>query len=131
MELTNDRLLKIALITSLIGILGLIIFSPYIEVKEISIKDINRGMVDEEISIVGIVDNIKKSASGTNYFLSINDGTGTISLVIFNSTLSELKDSAPDIEMFKGKKIKAIGKITEFNSELEMILSNGNSLTLK
>jgi len=51
MEITDDKLLKIALITSLIGIIGLIIFTPSIEVKEVKIKDITRGMIDEEVKI--------------------------------------------------------------------------------
>ncbi len=46
MEITDDKLLKIALITSLVGIIGLIAFTPTIEVKEVDIKDINRGMID-------------------------------------------------------------------------------------
>ena len=49
MEITDDKLLRIALVTALIGIIGLIIFTPTIEVKEVSIKDINRGMIDEQL----------------------------------------------------------------------------------
>ena len=45
MEITDDKLLKIALITSLIGLIGLIIFTPSIEVKKVEIQDINRGMM--------------------------------------------------------------------------------------
>ena len=44
MEITDDKLLRIALITSLIGIIGLIAFSPTIEVKEVDIKDINNAL---------------------------------------------------------------------------------------
>ena len=51
MEITDDKLLKIALITSLVGIIGLLIFTPTIEVKKMKIEDINRGMIDEEVSI--------------------------------------------------------------------------------
>ena len=47
MEITDDKLLKIALITPIIGIIGSIIFTPTIEVKEVSIKEINPGMIDE------------------------------------------------------------------------------------
>ena len=43
MEITDDKLLKIALITSLIGLIGLIIFTPSIEVKKVEIQDINRA----------------------------------------------------------------------------------------
>ena len=37
MEITDDKLLRIALITSLIGIIGLLIFTPTIEVKKVKI----------------------------------------------------------------------------------------------
>ena len=51
MKITDDKLLKIALVTSLIGLIGLILFTPSIEVKEVKIKDVTRAMIDEEVSI--------------------------------------------------------------------------------
>ena len=41
MEITDDKLLRIALITALIGIIGLLIFTPSIEVKKVKIEDID------------------------------------------------------------------------------------------
>lgn len=128
MEITDDKIFKIALITSLIGILGLIIFTPYIEVKEIKIIQINRGMVDEEVAITGVIEDIKKSSNGNTYFLKINDGTGHLSLIIFESVLGEFEDSNTPIESFKKKKVKAVGTLTEYKSNMELIISNGNSL---
>ena len=58
MEITDDKLLRIALITSLIGIIGLLIFTPTIEVKKVKIKDIDRGMIDEEVNIECVVADI-------------------------------------------------------------------------
>ena len=49
MEITDDKLLRIALITSLIGIIGLLILTPTIEVKKVKIEDITRAMIDEEV----------------------------------------------------------------------------------
>ena len=72
MEITDDKLLKIALVTSLIGIIGLIIFTPTIEVKEVDIKDITRGMIDEEVKITGVITDVAQSSSKTTYFLTIN-----------------------------------------------------------
>ena len=72
MEITDDKLLKIALITSLIGIIGLIAFTPTIEVKEVNIKDINRGMIDEEVSINGVITEVALSSSKSSYFLIMN-----------------------------------------------------------
>lgn len=129
MEITDDKLLKIALITSLIGLIGLIIFTPSIEVKKVEIQDINRGMIDEEVSIDCVVSDVKASASKSSYFLTIN-GTGQMSLIIFESQLAQLKDNGIDIESYKGKKVSVAGTVTEYNSQLELILSSGDAIKI-
>lgn len=130
MEITDEILLKISLITALIGIIGLIIFAPSIEVKEVKIEDIDKGMIDEEVTISGVVEEIKPSATHETYFLKINDGTGIISVIVFNSAIVEMEDSNTNIEMFKEQKVKLTGKITEYDSKLEIILSDGNSIVI-
>lgn len=130
MEITDDKLLKIALITSLIGLIGLIIFTPSIEVKKVEIQDINRGMIDEEVSIEGVVSDVKSSASKSSYFLTVNDGTGQMSLIIFESQLAQLEDNGIDIESYKGKKVNVVGTVTQYNSQLELILSSGNDIKM-
>ena len=130
MEITDDKLLKIALVTSLIGIIGLIIFTPTIEVKKVEIGDISRAMIDEEVSVEAVVTDIARSSSGSSYFLTVNDGTGQIQLIIFESQAAEIQSGNFDIESFKDRKVEATGKITEYNSDLEMILSSGDSLKI-
>lgn len=130
MEITDDKLLKIALITSLIGLIGLIIFTPSIEVKKVEIQDINRGMIDEEVSIDCVVNDVKASASKSSYFLTINDGTGQMSLIIFESQLAQLKDNGIAVESYKGKKVSVAGTVTEYNSQLELILSSGDAIKI-
>lgn len=130
MEITDDKLLKIALITSLIGLIGLIIFTPSIEVKKVEIQDINRGMIDEEVSIDCVVSDVKSSASKSSYFLTINDGTGQMSLIIFESQLAQLEDNGIDVESYKGKKVNVAGTVTEYNSQLELILSSGDAIKI-
>lgn len=130
MEITDDKLLKIALITSLIGLIGLIIFTPSIEVKKVEIQDINRGMIDEEVSIDCVVSDVKSSASKSSYFLTINDGTGQMSLIIFESQLAQLEDNGIAVESYKGKKVSVVGTVTEYNSQLELILSSGNAIKI-
>ncbi len=87
-------------------------------------------MIDEKVSIEGTVEEIKPSSSGTTYFLKINDGTGQITLIIFESTLAELEDSNLEINDFKNKNVKVTGTITEYESSMEIILSNGNSIQI-
>ncbi|MBQ2831739.1 OB-fold nucleic acid binding domain-containing protein [Methanobrevibacter sp.] len=131
MEITDDKLLRIALITSLIGIIGLLILTPTIEVKKVKIEDITRSMIDEEVSVDCVVSEIAKSSSGSSYFLTINDGTGQMQLIIFENQAAEIQSNNLDIEDFKDRKVEVTGKITEYNSELEIILSNGDSLKIK
>lgn len=130
MEITDDKLLKIALITSLIGLIGLIIFTPSIEVKKVEIQDINRDMIDEEVSIEGVVSDVKSSASKSSYFLTVNDGTDQMSLIIFESQLAQLEDNGIDIESYKGKKVNVVGTVTQYNSQLELILSSGDDIKM-
>ena len=130
MEITDDKLLKIALITSLIGIIGLIIFTPTIEVKEIAIKDINRGMIDEEVKITGVITDVAQSSTKTSYFLNINDGEAQISLIIFENQVAEIQGRNLDIEDFKNRRVQVVGTITEYNSDLELILSSRDSLRI-
>lgn len=130
MKITDDKLLRIALVTSLIGIIGLLIFTPSIEVKKVKIEDIDRGMIDEEVCIDCVITDIASSASKSSYFLTINDGTGQMSLIIFEKQAAEMQSNNFDIEDFKNRKVEVTGKITEYNSELEIILSSGDGLKI-
>ena len=130
MDITDDKLLRIALVTSLIGLIGLILFTPSIEVKEVKIKDITRAMIDEEVSINCVVSDVKSSKSGSSYFLTINDGTDQIPLIIFESQIAQMQSNKLEIEDFKDKKVNVVGKITEYNNEMEIVLSSGDSLKI-
>ena len=130
MEITDDKLLKIALVTSLIGIIGLIIFTPTIEVKEVDIKDINRGMIDEEVKITGMITDVAQSSSKTTYFLTINDGDAQIPLIIFESQVADIQSKNLDIEDFENRKVQVVGTVTQYDSELELILTSGDSLRI-
>lgn len=130
MQITDDKILKIALITSLIGLIGLIIFTPSIEVKKVSIEDVTRAMIDEEVSIDCVVQEVKSSGSGSSYFLTINDGTGQMPLIIFESQVAQMQSNNLEIEDFKNKKVNVVGKITEYNNEMEIVLSSGDSLKI-
>lgn len=130
MEITDDKLLRIALVTSLIGIIGLLIFTPTIEVKKVKIEDITRAMIDEEVCIDCVITDISQSSTKSSYFLTINDGTRKMSLIVFEKQAAEIQSNNFDIEDFKDRKVEVTGKITEYNSELELILSSGDGLKI-
>ena len=128
MEITDEKLLRIALITSLIGIIGLIVFTPSIEVKKVDIEDITRAMIDEKVCIKGVITDISQSSSKTSYFLTISDGDGQITLIVFEKQVAEIQSRNMDIDDFKNRKVEVVGTITEYKSNLELILSSGDSL---
>ena len=130
MEITDEKLLRIALITALIGIIGLILFTPSIEVKKVDIKDITRSMIDEKVSIQGVITDIAQSSSKTNYFLTISDEKAKITLIIFEKQVSEITSRNLDIEDFENNKVEVVGTITEYKNDLELILSSGDSLRI-
>ena len=71
----------------------MLVFASYIEPKEIQINDITRNNIGETVAVTGVIESIKESSSGSSCFLELNDGTGKINLIIFESTLVELKDA--------------------------------------
>lgn len=131
MELDDAKIFKIAFVTALIGMLGMLIFAGTIEPKEVKINEISRNNIGETVCVKGVIESFKYSSSGTTCFLSLNDGESKINIIIFESTLVEIKDSGSDIESFKDHNVKIVGTITEYQSSMELILSNANSLKLE
>ncbi len=131
MEITDGKIFKVALITTLIGLVGMIIFAGDIAPKEVAVKDIDRGMIDEEVTITGAIDSVKQSSTGKSYFMTLNDGTGRITIMIFESTIVEFQESGVDLKSFENKKVKVVGTVTEFKSTMELILPNSNSINIE
>jgi DNA/RNA endonuclease YhcR with UshA esterase domain len=131
MEITDGKIFKIALFTSLIGIIGMIVFAGDISPKEVAIGDIDRGMVDEKVAINGVIESVKLSSSGKSYFLTLVDSTGKISIAIFESSIVEFQEAGIDINSFKNKKVKVTGTLTEYRSTMELILDNANSIKIE
>ena len=130
MEITDDKLLRIALITALIGLIGLIIFTPTIEVKKVKLSEITRAMIDEEVSVECVVTDISSSKSKSSYFLTLTDGKSSMTLIIFESQYAQIQSNNIDIGDFKNRKVNVVGKVTEYKSDLELILSDGDDLKI-
>ena len=94
------------------------------------IKDINKGMIDEEVRIDGVISDVAQSSSKTSYFLTVNDGEAQIQLIIFEKQAAEIQSKNLDIEDFENRKVSVVGTVTQYNSELELILSRGDSLRI-
>jgi DNA/RNA endonuclease YhcR with UshA esterase domain len=130
MLITDEKIFKIAIFTALIGIVGIIIFADSVESKEVQIKEISKSMVGEKIAINGVIESIKQTSSGKSYFLSVNDGTGKISVLVFESLFLEFQDKGIDINNYRKEKVKVFGTVSEYNSMMELILDDSNSIKI-
>ena len=127
----KDRyMFKIALATAIIGIVGMMIFAGQITPKHPNINEINPGMLDEEITIEGVVDNIKESPKSQTYFLEVTDNTGKINVVIFKRNAKDIENNNLNIFQLNKRRIKLLGTVTEYNGRMELILKDEKSIEI-
>jgi DNA/RNA endonuclease YhcR with UshA esterase domain len=127
----NDRaMFNMALFVALVGITGMVVFAGDISPRELKVDQIEPGMIDQEVSVEGVVEKVDKSDSGNTYFLQLNDGTGKITIVLFENTANEIENSGLKIVQLDKSKIKVTGKVSEFKGALEIVLDDPTSLKL-
>ncbi len=127
----NERtFLKITFFSSILGIVCIIIFGGLITPKELQIIEIKKGMLDQEVSIEGVVTDFKEVHNKHIYFLEIMDNTGKINVVIFSNVAADLEKSNLKVHYLIKRRVKVLGTITEFNGRFELILKDSKSLKL-
>lgn len=126
----DSQIFRIALITTILGLSGMMLLSDKIMPQEIKIKDLNKGMLDEEVSIVGLVEKIDKSPRSNTYFLQIMDGTGKTTAVIFDSTVLDLEKNNLTPMSFLNHRVKITGNVQQYNGNMELILNDGKSIKI-
>jgi len=111
----ESLLIKICLVSVVIGIVMMFISSKTIHPKEIKIEDISEKY--NYVKIIGKITEVSTSKSGTT-FLKIKDDSGTIDGIIF-------KNSIKNLDVIKsGKKIEVIGKPEKYKEKMEIIISS-------
>ena len=124
----DSQIFTVALIIAILGLSGMILLSDKITPQEIKIKDLNKGMLDEDVSITGLVEKIDKSPRSNTYFLQIRDETGKTTAVMFDSTVLDLEKNNLTPMSFANHQVKITGNVQQYNGNIELILNNGNSV---
>lgn len=124
----DKKIFRLALFTAIFGLVGMMFSANYITPQTVQIKDINRGMLDKEVSVEGMVTGVTQSQRGGTYFLDLMDGTGKIKVVIFESASYEIQKTSINIENFKNRRIRIVGRVTEYQGSLEVVLKDASSL---
>ena len=115
MKMKENLLIKICLVSVVIGIIIMFVSSKTIHPKEIKIKDISEKY--NYIKIVGKITEVSTSKSGTT-FLKIKDDSGTIDAIIFKNSIKNLDN------IKSGEKIEVIGKPEKYKGKMEIIINS-------
>lgn len=107
----EKTLLRIALISGIIGLVILFIISDNLEIKEKDIDKINKANVEEDVKLIGTISRITNLEKVT--FIELEQ-PATMTIILF-------KDKNKNITLYKGDKVEIIGEIDEYNGELEVI----------
>jgi exonuclease VII large subunit len=109
-----DKLLKLALICAVIGLAGLWVLTTLGLSEITAIKDISPDNLDSTVNVCGNI--TYKFVSNTGHvFMKIYDGSGSINVVIFNTSVN--KFDIPDLN----QSVCIIGRIDIYKDELEII----------
>lgn len=126
----DKKIFQVALIVVLIGIGGMIMFADDISPRQIKIKEMNQGMMDEEVMLECFVENVSKAINSDTYFLRVNDGTATTTVVLFEGTVHEIEKQGLNLKLLNKRRIKVIGTVTNYKGAMELVLKDQNSLKI-
>jgi|TARA_B100001964_G_scaffold143525_1_gene158195 DNA/RNA endonuclease YhcR with UshA esterase domain len=107
----EQTLLKIALITALLGLLIVYLISDNIEIKEKNIEKITIENIDEFVKLTGIVNNIVDTEKVT--IMEITQPQ-EITVVLF-------KNENKTMPIQQGNEVEIFGKVDEYEGKLEII----------
>ncbi|MEM5825959.1 MAG: OB-fold nucleic acid binding domain-containing protein [Candidatus Aenigmatarchaeota archaeon] len=114
MMISDKQLMRISLIITILGIIFLSIFSILTTYKEVKIDEIDYNMIGYKIKIFGRVANDPKLSKNTLLFVLSDEDNNKINVVMFN---------VKEIFISKGNRILILGRVGEYNNELEIIAS--------
>jgi DNA/RNA endonuclease YhcR with UshA esterase domain len=117
--LDDKSIMKICLAISITGIVLLVAVTLIIEPREILIEKIDLSLVGNNVKITGLVDHL--TINQGNIFLTMNDSTGTVSVVVFERVAKTITDA---YSIKKGDSLVIAGKITYYKSALEVTASS-------
>lgn len=110
----DKNLLRISILTSIIGLISLFFITSFTQAQTIRISDIDDSYIGKTVSVQGEITSIF-NAKG-HYFISLKDGQ-TIKVVIFSNNADKLNVHSLE----KGDKIDVLGKVDKYKGELEIL----------
>ncbi len=126
MKIEDKKIFKLALVTSVVGLVLMTIFAGQITPREVKIKDINHGMIDQEVSVEGVV--VDVTVLKKTYIMRIVDDTGKLDVVIFDKTREDFEKYNLKIKFLISRRINVLGTVEEYNGRFELIIKDSKSI---
>lgn len=109
-------LLLLSLACSFLGLLGLYLISLWIELPQIKVAEVTPELVGQSTRLCGEL-SWKYVQQRGHVFFRLSDETGSIKVVVFNSSAKQLGA----YELKEGQRVCVVGRIDEYKGELEII----------
>ncbi|MEK6932986.1 MAG: OB-fold nucleic acid binding domain-containing protein [Nanoarchaeota archaeon] len=106
----ESNLLKISVITALVGILVLLFILDRIDLSNADIVNLTKEDIDKKVEIKGELISITETPG--LYILNVKDFSGTITVIVFKED---------DLELKKGDILEIEGQVTSYKDKLEII----------
>lgn len=118
----DKEIFKITLTTTILGLIGLIILSGYVNPEELSVNEIDKSKIDNQVKVTGIIENYTITKTRT-MIITLNDGSNVIKVVIFPST-------SLNTTLYNGMNITVTARVVEYNGEMELIIEKSKNLEI-
>lgn len=125
----DHQIFRIAFLTAVFGLAGMIFLSGSITPPEFKIKEINKNHVGEDVSIQGLIRSIEGPKNNL-YILSVIDETGEIKVIIYGSLADEFQKKGIDLKIFENRRAKITGNVKEYKGSTELIVENTESVKI-
>jgi len=113
----EENIMKGAMFCTVMGIIGIILIQNFIDVPLVSISSLSKSDIDKYVRLNGNPTNVFSSDSISGFVL--DDGTGSLPIVIFSETINIQKLS---------KNIQVLGKVSFYDGKLQVIADSINDI---
>ena len=123
--MNEKTLMKLSLAGAVIGICALFFVTSHLNTPHVNIGEIDLSFVSREVNISGTVKNLYRHADG-HVFFDLEDDSGTIKIVLWDSTVRALSTAGFAIEeLAVMKRLEIVGSVELYQGELEVIPLRG------
>lgn len=105
----RKQIFKISVFLAVIGLVLMYFSSLYLELDEVDAGEIETSWTGKNVKVTGNVTDFSRSDSTA--FFDLNDGTGGIKVVDFDS----------DLELEEGSTVTVTGHVSVYRGQLEVI----------